>query len=353
MQHHHPAPVWFGSQALEQLQALISREKPSKLFFLVDSNTHQHCLPQLLQALEELPEMEILEVEPGEETKSAEVLVQLWEALSALEADRQAMLLNLGGGVVTDLGGFLAGAYLRGIRFVNIPTSLLAMVDASAGGKNGINLGGLKNRVGLFLEPEAVFIFPEMLESLPARERLSGFAEMLKHGLIADADYWIRLKNFDINNHTPGLELLKRSVEIKQEIVAEDFRESGLRKILNFGHTLGHAIESHSHQTGHPLLHGEAIALGMMIELWLSHRFAGLSREETDQAMQSLRQIYPGLEMGFAFEELLPFMRGDKKNLNQKLSFSLLNEIGKARPDFVLNEEDVRMEFRSFKDQLA
>lgn len=318
---------------------MINRMDPSKIFFLVDENTHEHCLPGFLQLLEELPELEILEVEAGEDSKSAEVVVQLWEALAALEADRQALMLNLGGGVITDLGGFLAGTYLRGIPFINIPTSLLAMVDASAGGKNGINLAGMKNRVGLFLEPEAVFILPGFLESLPQRERVSGFAEMLKHGLIADAAYWEELQDFDIHKAIPDEAIIRRSVEIKQQVVQEDFRESGLRKILNFGHSVGHALESLSHQTDRPLLHGEAIALGMIVELQLSVKYSGLSQRDADAAAEDIRKIFRGLECKAEPAAVLHLMRGDKKNVQQQLRLSLLKEIGSAVPDVPVDED--------------
>ncbi len=335
------ALIWYENQVFSELNRLIEAQKPSKIFFLVDENTHQFCLPYLLQNLGDLPANEVLEVPVGEEAKSAEVLVQLWMALSELEADRQALLINLGGGVVSDLGGFLAGTYLRGLPFVNIPSSLLAMVDASAGGKNGINLSNLKNRVGLFLEPTAVGILPQLLSTLPQRERKSGFAEMLKHGLIADADYWQQCASFPIDEEVPGLDLIQRSIEIKSAITGADYRESGLRKVLNFGHTVGHAIESASLASTRALLHGEAIALGMMAEVYLSMRHHDLNIAQGEEVINRLREIYPEPLPDFNSGELLSIMASDKKNEAGEFRLSLLSEIGQATPNCPLRKEDL------------
>lgn len=335
------APVWFGEGALENLQGLIRQMAPSRIFFLVDENTHDKCLPYLLKLFPELPENEVLEVPAGEESKSPEVLMQLWLALAEMKADRQCLLINVGGGMVTDLGGFLGGTYLRGVAFINVPTSLLAMVDASVGGKNGLNLNHEKNRVGLFLEPMAVCILPEFLETLPARERRSGFAEMLKHGLIADEAYWRELSAFDIKNEMPTAEMIKKSVEIKQKIVKADFRESGQRKILNFGHSLGHAIESLALENANPLLHGEAIALGMIGELQLSEKYTGLPSEKATAAMGTLRTFFPALAFSFKASDLLLLMQSDKKNVDGQMRFSLLSELGKAVPDVPVREADL------------
>lgn len=334
-------PLWFGDEAFPQVQQLLEQKKYSRVFFLVDENTHEKCLPYLLQSLQELPEHDILEVEPGEESKGPEVLVQIWMALSELKADRNSLLINVGGGVITDLGGFLAGTYLRGISFVNVPTSLLAMVDASSGGKNGINLAHLKNRVGLFLNPEAVLVVPEFLETLPAHERRSGFAEMLKHGLIADAAYWQELSQFDIENEIPNEALIRRSIEIKQSIVEQDFKESGLRKALNFGHTIGHAIETASME-GDLLMHGEAIALGMMAELQLSERYTALDPAVAKESIEVIRKFYPELQPNFDPDHLIELMRSDKKNQNSEIRFSLLREIGKPVVDVAVGEEGIR-----------
>ncbi len=334
--------IFFGDEAFAKLQEILDSGNFSKVFFLADENTHDKCLPYLLQSLDELPYYEVLEVEPGEESKSAEVLVQLWMALSELKADRDCLMVNVGGGMITDLGGFLAGTYLRGVSFVNIPTSLLAMVDASSGGKTGINLNHLKNRVGLFLNPLATCILPEFLETLPYRERRSGFAEMLKHGLIADAGYWKELTEFDIEEDIPTEAMIARSVEIKQNIVAQDFRESGIRKALNFGHTVGHAIETASLETNNPLMHGEAIVLGMIAEIHLSEKYTALDPEAAMECIQKLKAIYHDVSMDFDADYLVKLMRTDKKNKRSQIHFSLLREVGEAVVDVSVKEEGIR-----------
>lgn len=344
-------PIWFGEDSFNQLQNLIEKGKYSKLLFLVDENTHDKCLPYLLQSLSKIPHYEVLEVEPGEESKSAEVLVQLWMALSELKVDRQALMINVGGGMITDLGGFLAGTYLRGIHFVNVPTSLLAMVDASSGGKNGINLQHLKNRVGLFLNPEAVCVIPDFLETLPEQELRSGFAEMLKHGLIADKAYWEELATFDIENEIPTQEMILRSIQIKKEIVEQDFRETGLRKALNFGHTIGHAIETAA-MDAEPLMHGEAIALGMIAELYLSEKYTALPPADAEKCANQIRALFRDLEWNCDIDELLQLMQSDKKNKKNQIRFSLLREIGVPEVDVAIGEKGITEALDYLKQKL-
>lgn len=341
--------VWYGDEAFEKLGNLLNTKRFSRVFFLVDENTHDQCLPYLLQSLPELDGYEVLEVEPGEESKSPEVLFQLWMALSELKADRHSLLINVGGGMITDLGGFLAGTYMRGISFVNVPTSLLAMVDASSGGKTGINLNHLKNRVGLFLHPEFTCIIPEFLETLAVRERRSGFAEMLKHGLIADRDYWNELIRFDIQGDVPAEEMIRRSVEIKQSFVEKDFRESGIRKALNFGHTVGHAIETASLETASPLMHGEAIALGMVAELYLSEKYTALDPRQVKNCIENIRKIYSDVKADFDTNDLINLMYSDKKNENSEIRFALLRQIGDPVVDVAVPEEGIREALKVLK----
>ena len=312
-----------------------------KFFFLVDENTHEHCLVPLLQELGELGEMEVLEIEPGEASKSPEVLVQLWMALSDLRADRYSLLVNLGGGVVSDLGGMLAGTYMRGIPFVNFPTTVLSQVDASVGGKTGINLDHLKNRVGLFLNPERVYVLNRFLETLPFEERRSGYAEMLKHGLIADREYWKQLLQLNIKEALPDTIMIRKSIEIKSKVVEKDFRESGLRKILNFGHTLGHALETVSHEEGEPLLHGEAVALGMMGELLLSAEFAGMDKEVAEEAAHRIGDHFHDVEVTGDPERILEVVKQDKKNRKGEIFFTLLSDPGMVKQDIVVPESAI------------
>ena len=240
------AVVHFNSEVYTELNNYIKTEKPSKIFILVDTNTHDYCLPKFQERIEsgEIA-IEVMEMPNGEEHKSIDICTGVWEALSEYNADRKSLLINLGGGVVTDLGGFVASTYMRGITYINIPTSLLAMVDASVGGKTGVDLGSLKNQVGVINEGVMVGVDTSFLDTLPQNEMISGFAEMLKHGLIYDEAYWntlTHLENLDLSD-LDGL--IYDSIIIKNTIVTSDPTEQGLRKILNFGHTLGHAIESY------------------------------------------------------------------------------------------------------------
>ncbi|MEQ9261655.1 MAG: 3-dehydroquinate synthase [Owenweeksia sp.] len=334
--------ILFDEEALSDFQAYLKEGDFSKVFFLVDENTHEHCLVPLMQELGELGDNEILEVEAGEASKSAEVLVQLWMALSDLGADRFSLLVNLGGGMISDLGGFLAGTYMRGIPFVNFPTSVLAQVDASVGGKTGINLDHIKNRVGLFTQADRVYVLNHFLNSLPLKERRSGYAEMLKHGLIADEAYWKNLQEIDVEEIALTSEMIRRSIDIKSGIVSQDFRESGLRKTLNFGHTLGHAFESVSHETGEPLLHGEAIALGMMGELLLSTEFAGLEEKAGHEAIRTIHNSFKEVETIGDVDRIFEMVKQDKKNRRGTVLFTLLDRVGTARADVEVPEAAIR-----------
>lgn len=338
--------IKFDRDALEDFKTFLTEGNFSKIFFLVDEITHEKCLIPLLGELESLPETEVLEVNPGEESKSPEVLVQLWKVMAELGADRHSLLVNVGGGMITDLGGFLAGTYMRGIAFVNFPTTVLAQVDASVGGKTGINLDHVKNLIGLFIHAEKVYILNNFLETLSPGERLSGFAEMLKHGLIADTDYWNKLSVYDIKNKIPSQDMIRRSIEIKSQVTEADFKESGYRKILNFGHTLGHAIETTALDEGKPLLHGEAVAIGMIGELLLSVEFAGLDEQKAKQAIEVLRSVYKDAVFRYTlleqdFTKQLEVARQDKKNRNSEIRFTLLRNIGEAVTDIVVPEEKV------------
>lgn len=256
--------------------------------------------------------------------------------------DRKALLLNLGGGVVTDMGGFCASLYKRGIRFINMPTTLLSQVDASVGGKLGVDFNGLKNHLGVFNEPETVLIAPEFLQTLPQAELRSGYAEILKHGLIRDKTYFEKLKTKNWESQD-WESLIMHSVGIKKAVVEADPKEAGLRKILNFGHTIGHAFESYFLDSENHLLHGEAIALGMICEGFLSFQKIGFSFEELDQLTKTLLQIYGKVE--FSEEHLNPILDlclQDKKNEGSTLLFSLLNSIGDCDYNIPVNREEIR-----------
>ena len=321
----------------DSLPAYLAQTSFSKLAVLVDENTLAHCYPKI-KAL--LPEHLLIEIKSGEVNKNLRTCEHIWSEMTREAFDRKAMLINLGGGVIGDMGGFCAVTYKRGIRFVNIPTTLLAAVDANVGGKLGIDFQGLKNHIGFFQDPEAVLIDSDFLKTLPPNELRSGFAEVLKHGLIADADYFeqVSAQSFEEMNWNA---VIAHSVEIKSAVVKADFKEGGLRKILNFGHTIGHAIESHYLDGPNHLLHGEAIAIGMICEAYLSKKLLGLPDEALDMVTHTLQKIYPELNIHKKdFVEIIQRMYQDKKNVNHILSHSLIPSIGEATYDIAVDEKD-------------
>ncbi|MCD6112321.1 MAG: 3-dehydroquinate synthase [Bacteroidales bacterium] len=307
----------------------------SKFFILVDENTIKKCLPELIFNIPLLNNAEIIEIESGEENKTLETCVQIWEFLSEMKADRNSILINLGGGVISDMGGFIACCFKRGIKFINIPTTLLAQVDASIGGKLGVDINNFKNIVGLFSFPEAVFINTEYLKTLPEKQLLSGFAEIIKYSLIDDDEnLWqivnsISLKNIIID--ITRTEIIKKSIKIKNKIVSQDPKEKNLRKVLNFGHTIGHAFEtfSLSHTKNH-LLHGEAVAIGLICESYLSNIFAGLNNDNLNKIVKLISSVYDNYKIDEKdFDILLDIMTNDKKNIDDNINFTLISSIGK------------------------
>lgn len=299
-------------------------DKTSKVFILTDENVAQFWLPEIEYWLNCKNAVEIV-IKAGERHKNLQTVQRIWRTLMKQHADRNVLLINLGGGVVTDLGGFAASTYKRGIKFINIPTTLLAMVDAAIGGKTGIDFGGSKNQIGTFTEAEEVIIDPVFLETLPQREICSGLAEMLKYGFIADSN----LLNVNLENYQ---QYINHCGEIKREIVRQDPTEKGLRKILNFGHTLGHAIESYCLTTDYPLLHGEAVALGMLGALWLSVRQCGLDEKVLQDFESQLPMLLSETEAslsGSDIEPILGYLVHDKKNKGEKPQFVLLEAVGK------------------------
>lgn len=254
--------MYAGNGSLAQLERDLCQKDYSRKFILVDENTISHCLPVLMMNVPSLARAEVIEIESGEKNKNIDIAIRLWEVLTELQADRRSVLLNLGGGVIGDIGGFVASTFKRGIDFLNVPTSLLAQVDASVGGKVGIDLNGLKNQIGVFKNPASVYIYPDFLKTLPKREVLAGFAEMLKHGLVLDEGHFYELKAFDLSRIDHLEALIMRSVHLKNEIVLDDPKEKNQRKLLNFGHTIGHALETYALENmTFSLPHGEAVAI--------------------------------------------------------------------------------------------
>ena len=325
--------VHFQQETYLQLNNYLKNTNHSTLFILVDSNTHEHCLAHFMGHLETNLPIEVIEIEAGEINKNIETCTGVWNVLSELGADRKSLLINLGGGVVTDLGGFVACTFKRGISYINVPTTLLAQVDASVGGKTGVDLGNLKNMVGVISESEMVLIDTYYLHTLPDNELKSGFAEMLKHGLITDADYWNRLNKITDLRATDLAPLIYESVIIKNKIVTVDPTEQNIRKYLNFGHTLGHAIESYflTHSEKTTLLHGEAIAIGMIVEAYIASKLTGLKQSELEVISKNLLAIYPKIEIHKNdYKPITDLLIFDKKNVGGKVLFVLLNKIGEA-----------------------
>lgn len=325
-------PIFLGESAPAHLNEFLRKNKFSTCFILVDENTAQHCLPRLIPQVPLLAEAEIIELESGEQHKNLETCTQVWRVLGELGADRHSLIVNLGGGVISDLGGFVASAFKRGIAFVNVPTTLLAQIDASVGGKTGVDLDHLKNEIGFFASPKALFIYPPFLQTLGRREMMSGFAEALKHGLIADAAYWQALSVLNLAQGGSWEPVIRRSVEIKNAIVEKDPDEKDLRKTLNFGHTIGHAVESYYlEQASATLLHGEAVVVGMICEAYLSHRMTKLGADKLDEITAVLFEKYGSVRLdAMADHRLLELMRHDKKNTKEGINFTLLEDIGKA-----------------------
>jgi 3-dehydroquinate synthase len=324
--------VFIGPQALGDLNSFLQKGgyNKGKLFILVDEHTARHCLPSLTAQVALLEGASILEIESGEASKNIEVCTRLWRAMAELGADRQSLLLNVGGGVIGDMGGFVASTYKRGIPFIQVPTTLLSQVDASVGGKTGIDLDHLKNEIGLFSVPQGVFIWPDFLKTLGRREMISGFAEIIKHALIADKGYWTQLQTCNIADAVVWEELIRHSVQIKNEIVLADPKEKGIRKALNFGHTIGHAIESYFLENDkRQLLHGEAVAVGMIAEAYLSFKYNDFPELELNEVTSFIKSHFSYVEMeSMADHRLLELMRHDKKNEKGALNFTLLNRIG-------------------------
>lgn len=345
--------VFFNDEGYRELEKFLNGNNFSKTFILVDTHTHEFCLPKFLQKLKTGLPFEVIETEPGEENKSLETCTGIWNTLSDFDADRKSLIINLGGGVITDLGGFVALCFKRGISFVNFPTTLLAMVDAAVGGKTGVNLGSLKNQIGIIKPAELVIVDIDFLQSLPASQMRSGLAEMLKHGLINNREYWEKLISFKDLSFEDLEDLIRESIEIKEKIVSQDPSEKALRKTLNFGHTLGHAIESYYlGQNKKPkLLHGEAVAAGMLLEAFISSEVTGLPKQDLIKIKEVIFSFYEKISFDAeeiqAITELLKF---DKKNENGNIHFVLLEEIGKPVIDRTVPGEIILNSFRYYLD---
>jgi 3-dehydroquinate synthase len=318
----------------------VSNLNPTKIAVLVDDNTLQYCLHHFSENFEHT--FELIRIPSGEEYKNLESCEYIWNELLHIGMDRSSILINLGGGVVCDMGGFCAATYMRGIKFIHVPTSLLAQVDAAIGGKQGIDLGIYKNTVGIIKLPEYIVIDTEFLETLPYKQLLSGFAEVLKYGLVYDRNIWDEYSILPDFRSAEMNEVVSVCAAIKTKIAEEDLYETGQRKILNFGHTIGHAIESYGLSKADPLLHGEAVAIGMVVEAHLSTIYCGLSTEEYKVIKNRILYLFGRKYKSVAdTTALIENMKADKKNKRGMFQFSLLSGIGACKTGIAVSEEDI------------
>src|SRR5690554_2096671 len=325
--------IIYSNSPQTELDEWINNYQKGKVFLATEENVDQLLLPVFGNYIDNQGIHKII-LPSGESNKSLESVVKIWEFLSQNGADRKSLLINIGGGMLTDLAGFAASTFKRGIDFINVPTTLLSQVDASVGGKTGINFNGLKNEIGAFENPVAVIINTEFLKTIDRKNFLSGFAEMIKHGLIKNIDHLDELKSFDLENinYKSLLQIIQNSVNVKEYFVINDPTEKNIRKGLNFGHTTGHAFESLAMEQNRPVLHGYAVAWGMITELYLSVKNCGFAETDCGELTQWLLNIYGKFEIGENdFERLFELMTHDKKNESGRINFTLLAEPGKMK----------------------
>lgn len=344
------------TQDLQQdLTEQIERINPDKIFILTDTQTHKYCFP-IISEHPLLQEANISTIPAGDDNKSIQSLMFVWKNLSALGASRRSLLINIGGGMISDLGAFAAATFKRGMHCLNIPTTLLSMVDASLGGKTGINFNGLKNEVGAFYEADAVLIDMQFLKTLDHKNNLSGYAEMLKHGLIYKVKHEKELFNFtfdDPTNYDELALLVEESIAVKRHYVSIDPREKGLRKILNLGHTIGHAFESFALHANKPVLHGYAIAWGLICELYIAHKQCGFPREELKQIIEIIKERYGSFFIECKdYDQLFEYILHDKKNTKGVgiISMPLLKHIGEVSLDETISKELILESFDFYRD---
>jgi 3-dehydroquinate synthase len=330
--------IIFSEKITERLSGFLSKQSYSKLGIITDSNSFSYCYPLLA---DKLPDHLTFTFQAGEAHKNLETCTNIWTWMTENDFDRKSLIINLGGGVTGDMGGFCASTFKRGMRFINIPTTLLSQVDASVGGKLGIDFMGFKNHLGVFAEPLTVVISEEFLQTLPQRELRSGYAEVLKHGLIKSENYFHCLKT-DNWQAQAWKDIIEKSVSIKKEVVEKDPKEEGLRKILNFGHTIGHAVESHYLDTAEHLLHGEAIAIGMVAEAYLSHQKLRLPKDDLDTICDKIITVFGKVSINpEAFPSISDLCLQDKKNEGKTINCSLLRRIGECEYNIPITREEI------------
>lgn len=346
MQPGKPQTAIVTQNTFARLRNFFKTKKYDRHILLCDEGSFSACLPLLIQGVPELAKAEIIEIESGEHSKNIEVCAGIWQSLAEQRATRNTLLVNVGGGVVCDLGGFCAATFKRGIPFIYVPTTLLAMVDASIGGKTGVDLGHLKNAVGVFANPEAVFIEPLFLQTLPQRHVRNGLAELLKIAAAHDAKLFMKLSAAAPSYQSHRV--IRDAAKLKQMIVGKDPFDRGLRKSLNFGHSIGHAIESIALQNNHDVLHGEAIAVGMMVECIIAREKKLMAPDECNRINEVISSFYSPLPFIPVFEAVEPFLVNDKKNSGDKMLFALVTRLGRCRVDVPVTRSQVKKALRLF-----
>ena len=354
--------VLFTNDICEALRDFTKRIHHDKLFILFDTETLHYCLPVIASFMNEYElerpsqKIETLYIEDTDQAKNIESLTEVWQALSDRHATRHSLLINVGGGMITDLGGFAAATFKRGIPFINVATTLLGAVDAAVGGKTGVNLGALKNEVGAFAPAAAVLISTKFFETLDHTNLLSGYAEMLKHGLLSDKKHLSDLLNYDIDHWDTEtlLPLLETSVNVKQQVVRQDPFEKGLRKALNLGHTFGHAFETWCMRQGHPVLHGYAIAWGLVCELILSHQMVGFPSQTLYDIANFVKENYGPLQITCDdYPQLYELMTHDKKNEGDEIVFTLLHNVGDVALNYTANKDQIGATLDIYRDLMG
>ena len=335
-------PIHFEENAYSKLALIVKERDYSSIFLLVDENTFEHCYPRFMKLFQTEKKIEVIQIDAGEIYKNMETCIGVWNAMTELGGDRKSLLITLGGGVITDLGGFVASTFKRGIEFINIPTTLLSMVDASVGGKTGVDLGVLKNQIGVFANPEMIVIDPEYLHTVAPREIRSGSAEIIKYGMTHDIRLFNEIKE---NPNLNIVDLIHRSIEIKNSVVLEDPKEKNIRKVLNWGHTIGHGVESYflDSETKENLTHGEAIAIGMVCESYISSEILDFPKKNIHDIKEAIISIFGKTTI----EEndingIIDLMKHDKKNVGGEINFVLLENYEHFKLDCTVPNELIR-----------
>lgn len=334
--------ILFTDNILQELVESLKKYRDDKIFVITDDNTYKYCYPAIREI--QIKKTNVVKIPAGEKSKNLPTAQFLWNFLIDNNADRKSVVINLGGGMITDLGGFVASTFKRGIDFINIPTSILAMVDASVGGKNGVNFNHYKNFIGTFNSPKQVLICTDFIKTLPQRHIISGLSEVVKHALLSDDEKWAKVKN--INPEDVDFDYLKfvihDSVKVKEDIVEKDPEEKGIRQALNFGHTVGHAIETFLNNKGYDVYHGEAIAIGLIVELFISNQKFTFPFDKLFEITEYLATYFPSYNFDYDdYEELYSLMKKDKKNTNNQIIFTLLEDVGKIKIEQTCSKETV------------